>query len=202
MKADVRQGLMSGVKYSNFTFTFNKADYSFGETIKMKLECNNMDSSIGVKELKFKIYLCSQQRLDAGVVQQNGSVQVLKKYFTKDQLDIKANDNKTVNLSLTLPRELAFKSTFVVPKKDALSTYFINHDLEISRMMPSTCQTKHFDIWYEAKIAVLFDKLIGKNKNTERFRLNFVQMNPEGAFFVGKRTMPEPAEQEEVKHAA
>jgi len=128
---------------------------------------------------------------------------VLKKYFTKDQLNIKANENKTVNLSLTLPRELAFKSTFVVPKKDALSTYyFSNHDLEIARLMPSTCQTKHFDIWYEAKIAVLFAKLIGKNKNTERFRLNFVQMNPEGVVFVGKRTMPEPAEQEEVKHPA
>lgn len=61
MKADVKQGLMSGVKYSNFTFTFDKSDYSFGETIKMKVDCNNMDNSIDVQELKFKIYLCSQQ---------------------------------------------------------------------------------------------------------------------------------------------
>jgi len=98
---------------------------------------------------------------------------VLKLHFAKEQLNINANEKKTLTIIIPLPKELPIKSPDMVMMKEALDKYFSKHDLEIASLMPSTCQTKHFDIWYEAKIAVVFDKLISKNKNSERFQLNF-----------------------------
>lgn len=97
---------------------------------------------------------------------------MLKLHFAKEQLNINAHEKKTLTIIIPLPKELPIKSPDMV-MKEALDKYFSKHDLEIASLMPSTCQTKHFDIWYEAKIAVVFDKLISKNKNSERFQLNF-----------------------------
>jgi len=82
MAADVKHGLFGmgllGMKQTSFTFTFHKADYAFGETIMMQVDCDNSASSIDVWSLKFKLYLCSRQRFDRGVACQTEVVQVLK----------------------------------------------------------------------------------------------------------------------------
>jgi hypothetical protein len=106
---------------------------------------------------------------------------VHSKSFKKDQLDLKGHEKKTLSLSLTVPVELPFKSTNMVPKKDDPSKYFSKHDLVVAQLMASSCKTKHFDIWYEAKISIVYDKLIGVNKDSERFLLNFSQIKQEEA---------------------
>lgn len=78
-----------------------------------------------------------------------------------------------MNLSLAVPKEFPVTSTARMPLNFA-DKLFGKHDLEVAKWMPSTCKTKHFDVWYEAKISVKFDKLIGKNKDTERFPISFV----------------------------
>jgi len=65
MNADVKHGLLS-VRYTGFKFTLDKDNYSFGETIKLRVDCDNSDCSIAVKEIKFKLYLCSLQRFKSG----------------------------------------------------------------------------------------------------------------------------------------
>lgn len=66
MTTNVRHGI-SGMKTSHFKFNLNKSDYYFGEIIKMQVDCDNTESQIGVKSIKFKLYLCYIQRHDSRV---------------------------------------------------------------------------------------------------------------------------------------
>ena len=49
-------------KPSKFMITLNNVEYAFGEDILMQVDCDNTESSVGVKAIKFKLYLCYQQR--------------------------------------------------------------------------------------------------------------------------------------------
>jgi hypothetical protein len=60
---NVRQGVIDGKKKpSKFMITLNNVEYAFGEDILMQVDCDNTESSVGVKAIKFKLYLCYQQR--------------------------------------------------------------------------------------------------------------------------------------------
>lgn len=97
------------------------------------------------------------------------------KEFNSEQAKIEANEHKTINLSLTVPIELPFRSTASVPESTDKSFYFSDIDYPVAQLMPPSCETKHFDIRYEAKVSVRHG-VIGKKKKSEFFSLNFRQV--------------------------
>jgi hypothetical protein len=86
-----------------------------------------------------------------------------------------------------VPLELPFRSTDAVPKKEDPSKYFSDFDLSVAQLMPSSCKTKSFEITYQAKISIMHDQVIGKNRDSERFQLKFSQVRQE-EIIVRRRT--------------
>jgi hypothetical protein len=60
---NVREGLKKEqVKPSSFDIALSRDTYAFGETINLRVECNNEQSSVDLKTIKFKLYLCFSQK--------------------------------------------------------------------------------------------------------------------------------------------